>query len=191
MEGLEGIIYLAIIAFMFGGGFGGFGLGNNGVGAAMAGNMATQNDVQRGFDAMNLQNQSRDILGAVTAQGQANMAATNQSFHDSLSAMQNLYNETARDIAALGVGQANLAGNLSTCCCQIKQLIDQSKYETNMNMKDMEARITSKIDANTIQELRDKVYKLELGQATYGVMRFPTAYTYNGGTFPPAATAGG
>ena len=33
MEGLEGIIYLAIIAFMFGGGFSGFGFG--GAGAAI------------------------------------------------------------------------------------------------------------------------------------------------------------
>lgn len=186
MEGLEGIIYLAIIAFMFGGGFGGFGFGG-GAGAAMAGNMATQNDVQRGFDAMNLQNQSRDILTAVTAQGQAAIGATNQAFHDNLAAMQGLYNETARDIAALGVGQANLAGSQAKCCCEIKQLIEQSKFETNMNMKDMEQRLTSKMDANTIQQLRDELTAMKIAQSTYGVMRFPTSYAYNGGQFPPAA----
>ena len=190
MEGLEGIIYLAIIAFMFGGGFGGFGFGG-GAGAAMAGNMATQNDVQRGFDAMNLQNQSRDILGAVTLQGQANTAATNQAFHDNLAAMQSLYNETARDIAALQVGQSNLAGSQAKCCWEIKQLIDQIKFETNMNMKDMEARLTAKMDANTIQQLRDKITAMEIAQANFGVMRFPTSYAYNGGTFPPATTTTG
>lgn len=191
MEGLEGIIYLAIIAFMFGGGFGGFGFGGNAAGAAMAGNMATQNDVQRGFDALNLGNQSRDILSAVTAQGQMGVAATNQSFHDMLGANQSMYNELARDIASLGVGQANMNGAMSKCCCEIKQLIEQSKYETNMNMMQMEQRLTAKMDANTIQELRDKVYKLELGQATSGVVRYPMGQTYTAGYWPPAATAGG
>jgi len=191
MEGLEGIIYLAIIAFMFGGGFGGFGFGGNAAGAAMAGNMATQNDVQRGFDALNLQNQSRDILSAVTAQGQMGVAATNQSFHDMLGANQSMYNELARDIAALGVGQANITSNSMKCCCELKQLIEQSKYETNMNMMQMEQRLTAKMDANTIQELRDKVYKLELGQATNGVVRYPMGQTYTAGYWPPAATAGG
>lgn len=191
MEGLEGIIYLAIIAFMFGGGFGGFGFGGNAAGAAMAGNMATQNDVQRGFDALNLQNQSRDILAAVNAQGQANVAATNQAFHDNLAAMQSLYNETARDVAALAVGQSNIAGDLSRCCCDIKQLIQTTSAETNANIAQAKFEIVSKMDANTIQELRDKINGLQLQNAMSGVMRFPTAYTYNGGSFPPAATAAG
>lgn len=190
MEGLEGIIYLAIIAFMFGGGFGGFGFGGNGVGAAMAGNMATQNDVQRGFDNVNQQNNQRDILAAVTAQGQMGVAATNQTFHDNLAAMQSLYNETARDIAALAVGQANLAGSQAKCCCEIKQLISESKYDTNMRMMEMEQRLTAKMDANTIQELRDKVYKLEMGQAMTGVVRYPMGQTYTAGYWPPAAATG-
>ena len=63
--GFEGLIYLAVIAAMFGGGFGfgGFGGGN----AAALQGMATQNDVQRGFDNQNLQAQTRDILSAVTS----------------------------------------------------------------------------------------------------------------------------
>lgn len=186
MEGLEGIIYLAIIAFMFGGGFGGFGFGG-GAGAAMAGNMATQNDVQRGFDAMNLQNQSRDILSAVTAQGQASVAATNQAFHDNLAAMQSLYNETARDIAALAVGQANNAGNLAKCCCDIKQLISATSAETNANIAQAKFELSSKMDAMENQRLRDENYKLQLQNAMIGVMKFPTSYAYNGGQFPPAA----
>lgn len=191
MEGLEGIIYLAIIAFMFGGGFGGFGFGGNGVGAAMAGNMATQNDVQRGFDNVNQQSNQREILAAVNAQGQAAVAATNQAFHDNLAAMQSLYNETARDISGLAVGQSTLAGNMAQCCCDIKQLIAQSAAETNANIAQAKFEIVSKMDANTIQELRDKVNGLELKNAMAGVVRFPTEYTYNGGTFPPATGTAG
>lgn len=188
MEGLEGIIYLAIIAFMFGGGFGGFGLGG-GAGAAMAGNMATQNDVQRGFDALNLGNQSRDILTAVTAQGQANTAATNQAFHDNLSAMQMLYNETARDIAGLAVGQANMSGDMARCCCEIKQMILEKSAETNAQIAQVKFELTSKMDQNKIETLQAQVQQLQLQQAMAGVMRFPSSYTYNGGTFPPATTA--
>lgn len=191
MEGLEGIIYLAIIAFMFGGGFGGFGFGGNAAGAAMAGNMATQNDVQRGFDAMNLQNQSRDILAAVTAQGQAGVAATNQAFHDNLAAMQSLYNETARDIAALAVGQSNLAANQAQCCCDIKQLIQSTAAETNANIAQTKYELASKMDQNKIEALQAQINQLQLQNAMSGVMRFPTSYAYNGGQFPPAAAAAG
>ena len=63
------------------GGIGGFGGGNNN-------SNAIQNDINRGFDNQNLQAQTRDILAAVNAQGQANTAATNQTFHDTLAAMQ-------------------------------------------------------------------------------------------------------
>ena len=95
----------------FNGGFGGNGNGNAN---------AIQADVNRGFDNQNLQAQTRDILTAVNAGTAQSVAATNQTFHDSLAAMQNLYNETARDIAALSVGQANLAAKESECCCATK-----------------------------------------------------------------------
>ena len=85
-------------------GNGGFGFGGNGNGNANA----IQADVNRGFDNQNLQAQTRDILSAVNAGTAQAVAATNQTFHDNLSAMQNLYNETARDIASLAVGQANM-----------------------------------------------------------------------------------
>ena len=48
--GFEGMIWLFAIIALMGGGFGGFGLGGNG--AALATGMATQNDLQRGFDAV-------------------------------------------------------------------------------------------------------------------------------------------
>lgn len=187
MEGLEGIIYLAIIAFMFGGGFSGFGFGG-GAGAAMAGNIATQNDVQRGFDAMNLQNQSRDILGAVTIQGQSNTAATNQAFHDNLAAMQSLYNETARDIAALAVGQANLSASQCKNYGDLKALILETSAATNSRIDQVKYELSAKMDANTIQQLRDEINAMKIAQSTFGVMRFPTSYSYNGGAFPPTTT---
>ena len=74
---LNGIIYLAIIAFMFGGGFGFGGFGGNAAGAAMATGMATQSDMQRGFDQQNTMAQTRDILAAVTGGTAQTIAASN------------------------------------------------------------------------------------------------------------------
>lgn len=102
------IFGLLILMGMFNGN--GWGNGNNNSNALQA-------DVNRGFDNQNLQAQTRDILTAVNNGTAQSVAATNQTFHDSLAAMQNLYNETARDIAALNVGQANILGTVRECCC--------------------------------------------------------------------------
>ena len=91
------------------------GMGNGG--GFFGGNQqyATRDQVQNGFDTQNLQAQTRDILSAVNAGTAQSVAATNSTFHDNLAAMQSLYNETARDIAALAVGQANALANQNAC----------------------------------------------------------------------------
>ena len=121
-------IFALLILAMMGGN--GFGWGGNGFANAIGyENLATSNEVQRGFDNQNAMANQREILAAVNAQGQAGIAATNQTFHDSLMALQNLYNETERDIAALQVGQANLLAKQGECCCETKQLIMQNNYD--------------------------------------------------------------
>ena len=138
-------MWIFALLILANGGFGGWG-NNNFANAIGYENLATSNEVQRGFDNQNLQAQTRDILAAVNAGTAQTVAATNQTFHDSLSAMQNLYNETARDIAALAVGQANLQASQNECCCEQKQLIltssaatdaqiAQSKYDTSMQYR--------------------------------------------------------
>ena len=183
MNGFMGIFGLLILLGILNGGFGG------GWGNGNGNSNAIQNDINRGFDNQNLQAQSRDILGAVSAGTAQSVAATNQTFHDSLAAMQGLYNETARDIAALAVGQANMLANQNECCCSTKLLIEQSKYETALQMAGMEQRLTSKMDQREITDLRDQVQQLQLAQATSGLLRFPSAWTFNGGVFPPVTPA--
>lgn len=177
--GANGFMYifglLILLGLFNGGGFGFNGNGNT---------EAIQADINRGFDNQNLQAQTRDILGAVTAGTAQTVAATNQTFHDSLAAMQSLYNETARDIAALSVGQANLQASQQNCCCEQKMLIQQTAADNALAMAQMEARIMSKMDANEIQNLRDKVSALELAQATASVVRYPTSTVYSSGVNP-------
>ena len=175
------IFGLLVLLGLFNGGFGGF--GNN---AALGyENLATSNEVQRGFDNQNLQAQTRDILAAVNAGTAQSVAATNQTFHDSLSAIQSLYNETARDISALAVGQANALANQNQCCCETKMLIQQSAADNALQMAQMEARINAKMDQNEITSLRDQINQLQLAQATSGMLKFPNSWSYGAGPFPP------
>lgn len=146
---------------------------------------ATQDFVQNGFNFNDLQDQNRDISNLVTAGTAQAVAATNQTFHDTLGVLNDKYSELQRDIAALAVGQANQLAKSNECCCETKMLIAENSAAINLALANMEGRLTAKMDANTIQELRDKVGQLELSQATAGVLRYPNSWTYGAGPFPP------
>lgn len=184
MDSFMWIFGLLILLGLFNGGGFGFG-GNNFANAIGYDNLATSNEVQRGFDNQNAMANQREILAAVNAGTAQSVAATNQTFHDNLAAMQSLYNETARDIAALGVGQANLLANQNECCCNTRLLIQQSAADNALQMSQMEARINAKLDANEITSLRDQVNQLQLAQATSGMLKFPNQWSYGAGPFPP------
>ena len=184
LNGISGIFALLILLGIFNGGLGGWGGGNN--------QYATSAEVQRGFDTQNLNAQTSSILGAVNAGTAQAVAATNQTFHDNLAAMQSLYNETARDIAALAVGQANLQAAQAECCCSTKQAIMQSNYDAAMRDASTNANFTAQIQSvkdmisqNTIQGLRDQVDALRDQVNMSGVLKFPNTWSYGAGPFPP------
>ena len=191
MGGWNGMIWLFAILALFGGGGFGFGGGNQ--------QYATRDQVQNGFDTQNLQAQTRDILAAVNAGTAQSVAATNQTFHDSLVANQALYNELARDISGLALGQANALANQNECCCSTKMLIQQSNYEGAMRDAATNANFTAQIQSvkdmiaqNKIEALQAQVSQLQLAQATSGVLRFPNSWAYDAGVFPPVvSTTGG
>ena len=185
----DGNAFLWIFALLIlaNGGFGGFGNNNGNANAIQA-------DVNRGFDYQNLQAQTRDILSAVNAGTAQSVAATNQVFHDNLMAMQGLYNETARDIAALAVGQANALANQNECCCATKQLIMQSNYDGAMRDAATNANFTAQIQGvkdmiaqNKIESLQAQVSQLQLQAANSNLMRFPTSWSFDAGYFPPVS----
>lgn len=191
MGGWNGMIWLFAILALMGGGFGNW--GNNNIANAIGyENLATSNEVQRGFDNQNLQAQTRDILAAVNAGTAQAVAATNQTFHDNLAAMQSLYNETARDIAGLAVGQAGILAKQNECCCETKQMIMQSNYDGAMRDANTNASITAQIQSvkdmisqNKIEALQSQVSQLQLAQATSGMLKFPNSWSYGAGAFPP------
>lgn len=187
-DGMGGFMWIFALLILAGGGFGGFGGFNNAIGYE---NLATSNEVQRGFDNQNAMANQREILAAVNAGTAQNVAATNQTFHDNLMAMQSLYNETARDIAALAVGQANLLSSQAQCCCQTKQLIMQNNYDSALRDAATNANFTAQIQEvkdmfkdNMIAQLQNRVNYLELQSATANVVRYPNSWAYNAGTNP-------
>ena len=182
-------MWIFALLILANGGFGNWGGGNGNTNAIQA-------DVNRGFDNQNLQAQTRDILSAVNAGTAQAVAATNQNFHDTLNVVQDKYGEIQRDIAALAVGQANALANQNSCCCATKMLIQetaantnaqiaQSKYDTSMQMAQLEQKILSKMDANKIEALQNQVNQLQLAQATAGMLKFPNSWSYGAGPFPP------
>ena len=192
MGGWNGMIWLFAIIALMGGGFGGFGFGGNNAGAAVAANMATQNDVQRGFDNQNSMANQREILSAVTNGTAQAVNATNQTFHDTLGIIQNRYDELARDISGLAVGQAQALANANACCCETKQMIMQSNYDGAMRDAATNANFTAQIQSvkdemaqNKIEALQAQVSQLQLAQATAGMLKFPNSWTYGAGPFPP------
>ena len=196
-----GLWLFAILALMWGGG--GFGFGNAGFANAIGyQNLATQNDVQRGFDNQNALAGQREILNAVTAGTAQSVAATNQSFHDSLNVIQDKYGELARDIYGVSGQVAQSLANQNQCCCETKMLIAetgaginagiaQNRYEGALNTASINANTTAQtqkiLDAlaqSKINDLEKQVSALQLQNAVAGVVRYPSASTYTAGTSP-------
>lgn len=185
-----GLMWLLAIILLMGGG--NFGFGGNGYRPQYA----TQDFVQNGFNFNDLQNQNRDIVNAITSGTSQAVAATNQAKYDNINVMKDVQAALASQIADVRGMEQSILGNQNECCCSTKMLIAeqaagtnamiaQSKYDTSMQMAQMEARLTAKMDANEIQSLRDQVSQLQMAQATAGMLRFPNSWAYGAGPFPP------
>ena len=189
-----GLWLFAILALMWGGG--GFGFGNNGFANAIGyQNLATQNDVQRGFDNQNSMANQREILSAVTNGTAQSVAATNQIFHDLIGYVGDKYNELDRDVLMVNSGIQQAIANQNACCCDTKMLISetaaQNRYDALKNTNDINAvtigqtqKILDAIAQNKIDALQGRVNQLELQNAVSGVVRYPVASTYNAGANP-------
>lgn len=177
-------MWIFALLILANGGFGGW--GNNGFANAIGyENLATSNEVQRGFDNQNQLANEREILSAVNAGTAQAVAATNQTFHDTLGIIQNRYDELARDISGLAVGQAQVLANQNACCCETKQLIMQSNYDGAMRDAATNANITAQIQSvkdmiaqDKIESLQAQVSNLQLQNQLASVVRYPTNTYY-------------
>ena len=183
-------IFGLILLFMIFGG-NGFGFGGNG-------NVDALNaDMQRGFDNQNTMAMTRDILGAVTNGTAQTIAASTQNATNAINAIKDGNASLIREFGNVETALTALGGNMQNCCCDIKQQIMQNNYDGAMRDAATNANFTAQIQGvkdmiaqNKIEALQSQVNKLQLQQATSGMLRFPTTWSYDAGQFPPVFATG-
>ena len=193
--GDSSFFWIFALLILANGGFGGWG-NNNFANAIGYENLATSNEVQRGFDNQNSMANQRDILAAVNSGTAQAVAATNQTFHDTLGIIQNRYDELARDVSGLAVGQAQALANQNECCCSTKQMIlesgaginaniAQNRYEAAMNTAAINANTTAQtqkildaITGNRMADMQQQITALELQNQLASVVRYPSNTFY-------------
>lgn len=160
---------LIVLLALFNGGFG----GNNNANAIQA-------DVQRGFDAQNLQAQTRDIMGAVTSGTAQTIAASTANASNAINAIKDGNANIIREFGNVETALTALAGKQQECCCSTLRAIDAATFASAQNTQ----KILDALSANRIAELEGKINALQLQAAVAGVVRYPTTFAYDAGTNP-------
>ena len=173
------IFGLLILLGLFNGN--GFGLGGNGGTAAIDASM------QRGFDNQNLQAQTRDILSAVTNGTAQTIAASTANATNAINAIKDGNSALIREFGNVENALGMLSGEMQNCCCSTLRAIDGVNYNTTVQIQ----KVLDAISGTRIADLQQQVNALQLQNATSNVLRFPNAWTYTGGYFPPMQAAAG
>ena len=110
-----------IFALLCGFGNGGFGFGNNGFANAIGyENLATSNEVQRGFDNQNSMANQREILATSNANALQEMQNNNQNTQYLMTAFTDKYNELQRDIAGVALQQQQTMAEQQQCLNELR-----------------------------------------------------------------------
>ena len=171
------IFGLLILLGLFNGG--GLGFGGNGNTNALSA------DMQRGFDNQNTMAQTRDILSAVTNGTAQTIAASTQNAANAITAIKDGNASIIREFGNVETALTAMGGQMQNCCCEILRSIDASNYNTTTQIQ----KVLDAIAGNRIADLQQQVNALQIQNATSNVLRFPNAWTYAGGVFPPVTPA--
>ena len=187
-NGFMGIFGLLILVGLLNGGFGGFGGGNQ--------QYATRDQVQNGFDNQNMQMQTAGILNAVTSGTAQTIAASTQNATNAINAIKDGNASLIREFGNVETALTALGGQSQECCCNILRAVDGVNYNGAINTAAINANTTAQVQkildaimGNRMADMQSQINALQLQAATSNVLRFPNAWTFNGGVFPPAAAA--
>ncbi len=187
-------IVILFLAMMWGGN--GFGWGNGGFQNAIGyENLATSNEVQRGFDNQNSMANEREILASINNQALQGMQNANQNTQYITGTLNDKYNELQRDIAGVAMQQQQGMAAQQQCCCETKMLISetasQARYDSAMQNNAVLQAIQAEgnatrqmIQQDKIDGLQQKVQTLEMQNAMSGVVKYPMSTAYNAGFNP-------
>ena len=195
--GDSSFLWIFALLILAGGGFGNLGWGNNGFANAIGyENLATSNEVQRGFDNQNSMANQREILAAVNAGTAQSVATTNQVYHDVVNYIGDKYNELDRDIFGVASAVQQGIANQNACCCDTKMLIQdvaantnaniaQSRYDAAMNTAAINANTTAQaqkildaITGNRMADMQQQINDLQLQNQLQTVVRYPSNTFY-------------
>ena len=146
---------------------------------------AIQNDINRGFDSQNLQAQTRDILNAVTNGTAQTISASTANASNAINAIKDGNANLIREFGNVENTLTALGGTMASCCCDVKQLVMQTNFDTNTNLTAQIQSVKDMISQNKIEALQAQINKLELQNATAGMLKFPNTWSYDAGQFPP------
>ena len=187
-NGFIGIFGLLILVGLLNGGFGGFGGGQQ--------QYATRDQVQNGFDTQNMQMQTSGILNAVTSGTAQTIAASTQNAANAITAIKDGNASLIREFGNVETALTALGGQSQECCCNILRAVDGVNYNGAINTAAINANTTAQVQkildaimGNRMADMQSQINALQLQNATANVLRFPNAWTFNGGVFPPAAAA--
>ena len=167
------IFGLLILLGLFNGN--GFGVGGNGNTNALSA------DMQRGFDNQNTMAQTRDILSAVTNGTAQTIAASTANATNAISAIKDGNASVIREFGVVENALTGVAAQMQQCCCETLRSIDGVNYNTTVQIQ----KVLDAIAGNRMADMQNQINALQLQAATSNVLRFPTAWTYAGGVFPP------
>lgn len=176
-NGFMGIFGLLVLLGLLNGGFGGFGGGGQ--------QYATRDQVQNGFDTQNLQAQTRDIMGAVTSGTAQTIAASTANATNAINAIKDGNASLIREFGNVETALTAMGGQMQQCCCNTLRAIDGVNYNTTVQIQ----KVLDAIAGNRMADMQSQINALQLQAATANVMRFPNAWTFSGGVFPPAAAS--
>lgn len=169
--GIGGLIALAILAMLFGGGFG-FGGGGfgGGMGGMMLNGIATRNDINAGFQFNDIQNGIRGIQQGICDSTYALNNSIMSGFHGVDNAICNLGFNVQQGFNTLGYQQKD-------CCCETQRLIERGFCDTNYNLANNTSaivqaghcdtdRVIAKLDAMEATRQAEKIEALRLENQT-------------------------
>jgi hypothetical protein len=193
--GDSSFLWIFALLILANGGFGNWG-GNGFANAIGYENLATSNEVQRGFDNQNSMANQREILAAVNDASARGIATTNQVYHDVVSYVGDKYSELDRDILGVGSAVQQAIANQNDCCCSTKMMlaevgsginagIAQNRYDAAMNTAAINANTTAQtqkildaITGNRMADMQNQINALELQNQLASVVRYPNNTFY-------------
>lgn len=183
--GDSSFMWVLALLVLANGGFNGFG------GNGYHPQYATQDFVQNGFNFNDLQDQNRDLMGAITSGTAQAVAATNQAKYDNINVAKDIQATLGSQLSDIRTAQVTALANQNECCCNTLRAIDNLSYQGAMNTASINEttvaqtqRILDAITGNRMADMQNQINQLQLQSALAGVVRYPNALTYNAGYSP-------